>query len=725
MKRIILLVLLFTGAFAQAQQNLSPQAKIFLQDLSHFIHLEDGSIDVEPSLNFQQSYDLIQMDGEWAIGVLVLTSAEFQESSFVSLGIRVETRMGNLLGIRVPLRSFYPLSKLKGIVYLECGNSFSMDLDRARTSTRVDSVYMGLGDLTMPYTGKGVIIGIIDWGFDYTHPVFYDTTMTNYRVLSAWDQNKNAGPGPAKYGFGTEYVGKADLLAAGDDTLYVFGPGSHGTHTSGIAGGGGALTKFRGMAPEADLVFVSLKRDDASFIAAINYIKDVASAAGKPWVINMSFGNHSGPHDGSTLRNRAMDSLVVSGGVLVASAGNNGGNRFHLQSDFANNDTLITEVVSASGLSGYWGESVNIWADPNKSFEVQLELCDANYTPVYQSNWFATVANLSSYDTLYQNAGDTLVVRLVSEAANVLNNKPNLLFESRNLGTLHLILRVKGTGNTHLWHVAQLNNRVTNWGQTLKAGYPGAVQGNDEYAVGGPPGVGKSTITVAAYLAEAKLPNGQDALGWLSSFSSYGPTADERQKPDVAAPGENVASSVNSFDPDPGIFVETLDFNGRTYGFVRYSGTSMSSPATAGVVALMLQANRFLTAEDVKEILKATARLDNNTGAIGPDGDLGWGWGKVNAYAAVRAAEIRSGNIHIKADAPFKYYPNPVNTGVLQIESETGLELIVRDVQGKELRCQKMDAGSAQLNLDGLAAGAYLIEWHSGSEAGFVKIVVQ
>jgi len=123
--------------------------------------------------------------------------------------------------------------------------------------------------------------------------------------------------------------------------------------------------------------------------------------------------------------------------------------------------------------------------------------------------------------------------------------------------------------------VAQLNNRVSNWGQPFKAGYPGAVQGDQHYGVGGPPGVGKKVITVASYLAEATLPNGNTALGTLSSYSSEGPTQDERQKPDITAPGESVLSAVNSHDPSPGLVQETVEFNGTTYSFVRYSATSM------------------------------------------------------------------------------------------------------------------------------------------------------
>lgn len=722
--KYLLILLLFLGTYtARAQNLLSPQGRLFQQELTR-IKVAEAGLSKGISSDFSEKYSLTRIGDHYYIGVLLLIDDNFDHQAVEALGIITGSQIGQVLSARVRLQQFDLLLSLPGIVYIECGTSTEPELERARYSLRSDSVYMGLGDLAMPYTGKGVVIAIIDWGFDYTHPMFYDTLMQNYRISRAWDQNKNSGPAPEAYAFGTEYIGQSALLAAQEDTVYVFGPGSHGTHVGGIAGGGGAQTRYRGVAPEAELIFISLKRDGPSFIDAIKYVNDYAAAVNKPYVVNMSFGNHSGPHDGSTLHNLALDLLAGKGAVFVASAGNNGGNTFHILDDFSSTDTLITEVPNANGLSGYWGESVNIWAEENAPFSIQLELVNAQDSSVYQSSWFRTADNLSFYDTLLGISGDTLVVRLVSEHANMLNNKPNLLFESRKLGSLRLILRVLGSGKTHVWHVAQLNNRVTNWGQPLKSGYPGAVAGNDEYAIGGPYAISKGVITVASHLAEARLPNGQEALGTISAYSSQGPTVDGRVKPDVSGPGENVLSSVNSFDPNPGIVAETVDFNGKTYSFVRYSGTSMSGPSVAGVVALMLQANPNLYAEEVKEILKATARLDNNTGQIGPNGDLHWGWGKVNAYAAVRMAEMKSGGVTIREKAPFLFYPNPVEKRQLTIETEQSLKIRIVDMQGKELRCEELTGGNYQFDLGNLPAGAYLLEWQSGSEGGYEKLIL-
>ena len=103
-----------------------------------------------------------------------------------------------------------------------------------------------------------------------------------------------------------------------------------------------------------------------------------------------------------------------------------------------------------------------------------------------------------------------------------------------------------------------------------------------------------------------------DADGFVASFSSSGPTADGRIKPDVAARGvSNIVVNPN---------------NDRDYGTA--SGTSFSCPLVSGVVALMLERAPELTPIQVREALRQTASQPGS-----PDNDLGWGI--VDAYGAV------------------------------------------------------------------------------------------
>jgi serine protease AprX len=103
--------------------------------------------------------------------------------------------------------------------------------------------------------------------------------------------------------------------------------------------------------------------------------------------------------------------------------------------------------------------------------------------------------------------------------------------------------------------------------------------------------------------------------GSRASFSSVGPSADGRVKPDVAAQGQNVYAAGSGYS--------------ASYQYV--DGTSFSCPLTAGVAALVLQAHPSYSVDQVIAVLRSTASQ-----ATAPDNRLGWGI--VNALAAVQAA---------------------------------------------------------------------------------------
>jgi serine protease AprX len=126
----------------------------------------------------------------------------------------------------------------------------------------------------------------------------------------------------------------------------------------------------------------------------------------------------------------------------------------------------------------------------------------------------------------------------------------------------------------------------------------------------GSPGAARGAITVGA---AAKVADGLR----LAGFSSRGPTLDGRLKPDVVSPGVAItAAQANT-----------------TSGYVALSGTSMATPFTAGLVALMLDCNAALTDDDIKSTLGSTAT------DLGPAGaDNNWGNGLIDGYAAVASA---------------------------------------------------------------------------------------
>jgi minor extracellular serine protease Vpr len=710
-----------------AQEKMAPSTKCFIHELSN---IQESNLHAHalPQQLIAQ-YGLYEKRGEYFVGALALVHAKiFKQQEMQQQGIIVSTQLGDLVSMRIPLSQMEFVIGHPSIKYLEVGESVSPDINKSIVNTKAKDVHAGLGGLAKSYQGENVIVAIIDWGFDYTHPMFYDSSLTKLRLTRAWDQNKLSGPPPSGYDFGTEYKGMNELLAAKEDTLYVFGPGSHGTHVGGIAGGSGGGTIYKGTAPKSELIFISLRRDAPSLIDAFSYLSNYADSVGKPFVVNMSFGAHMGPHDGSSLENRGIDAMAGKGKVFVGSAGNNGSTAFHLKHQFRDSTDTLYTVVNFGNVPNQFGQAISMWGSANTSFGVKLRLVNASNQMAFETNYYLSANNTVTVDTFLVGTNDTLIVRITATAKSTLNDKPNIRVEVKKVSALKLVLCATSADSSelHIWNVMRLHNRFTNWGVELTSNYPGAKAGNIEYGLGEPAGVGKSVITVASHILDVM--NAQDSIlsfGPISPFSSRGPTVDGRVKPDISGPGQNIMSSVNSFDPANGNPEFKVAFNGKEYPFAVYSGTSMSGPAVAGVVALMLQASPNLSASEIKQIIQQTARLDQQTGQIGAAGSLTWGRGKVNALAAVLAAETFTSlkDIHMNPDH-VRMYPNPASH-MVQIDGVDVDAWKIYDLTGSLILDKKKTDANNQMDISTLQDGIYLVMLKVQGQAIFQKLVVK
>jgi subtilisin family serine protease len=119
-----------------------------------------------------------------------------------------------------------------------------------------------------------------------------------------------------------------------------------------------------------------------------------------------------------------------------------------------------------------------------------------------------------------------------------------------------------------------------------------------------------------------------NTLNDISCTSSYGVSLNGVAQPTVAAPGNNVVSSINHYTCDKEI-AESMQWQGYPYNGM--SGTSMSCPTVSGIIALWLQADPTLTLDEIKEVLAATSRNDEFTAAS----PIKWGYGKIDAAAGI------------------------------------------------------------------------------------------
>jgi subtilisin family serine protease len=602
-------------------------------------------------------------------------------------------------------------------------------LNRAVPDGRVDSVWTGAG-LPSGFSGKDVIIGITDWGFDYSHPVFYDTAMNHYRILGAWDQFRNSGPAPQGFNYGTEIMGQEQLLQYQSDTSNVYFYAYHGTHVASIAGGAGAGTIYRGVAYDADLLFVTFLVDEQAVIDGFNWMFQKAQEAQKRLVINMSWGlYYMGNLDGSGRLAETMQQLSEQGVIFVTSAGNNGDERFHLKHTFTGSADTLKSIFNFDGLNHYafWGQSISMTNSPNMSFSFALHVMNSSCSALATSSFYSTEGGDRYIDTFLVVNIDTIFYNISIETEDPYSHRPDVRFRVKKSPSIYKmgLMITANAGEFHAFNVVELTTDVGNWGDAFvaNAAWPGSVAGDYQCGLGMPASV-ECAVTVAAHRSEVISNQGQVFYGDIAYFSSYGPTIDGRMKPEISAPGYEVAAALSSYTTEyNGTIVKTITFDNRSYKFVRLSGTSMSSPFVTGVVALILQANPYLSVAQVKQIIGETARHDQYTEQ---HGTARFGNGKINAYAAVqKALEMAGIDRYSIEDSRYTIFPNPAtdNCYVTVQNDLSTVKAELLDVTGRTVRTMQFTAGVNTLDLSGLSSTLYILKLTDGQHVVAKKII--
>lgn len=724
MIRLLVLPLLLAATLLHAQAPMPVETRAELAALQAMAKQQPDPHRL--TAQTQGKYPVALMNGRCMVGFLGKVNADFDPAAVDRSVVHVGARIGDVLSFRVDAQHLDAAASIPGLAYAELAGVARPNLDKLVRSIHADSVQHGI-NLPQPYTGEGVLIGVLDWGFDYTHPMFYDTSMTQYRIRAAWDQFRQAGPAPAGYGYGAEFATPAALLAAQGDTAGVYSYALHGTHVAGIAGGGGAGTAYRGVAYGAEYLFCSFLVDAAAALDGVGWMQQKAQQDGKRLVVNMSWGlYYMGTLDGHSLLSQALDQFSGEGVVFCISAGNNGDVNFHLQKDFAG-DTLRSRVqFYPYGANPHtWGQSLTLWGAPGASFSAGFQVLDIDYNPYMATPWYHTATQPAYLDSFLVHNSDTVFFNLAAEAANPLNGRPHFRLRIKNTNTaLKVIMQATApSGTVHCWNVTELDNDVGNWGQAFQGGQPGWAAGDAQYGIG-EPACTESAITVAACQSTTWTSGGTPINGGIAGFSSFGPTLDGRIKPDITAPGLSIASSISSFTDNSYSPILQVPFQGRNYPFARLSGTSMAAPAATGTVALLLQADPTLTPAGIRDIIRNSALTDNKTGVIPPGGSTRWGMGKLNAYHAVTEALGISG-VGTTDSPRMGLWPNPAG-GMFWISPPfTGtVQLTVTDALARTV-LTGIRAGDAPIMVDASAwpAGVYLLRVEQNGQHLMRKVV--
>ncbi len=715
MKRIIFFLFSFLFSFNLISQEIGPGLRGYISNTKS----------KNQELFFSQRYPIRVINNESYLPALIKANDSFSESHILSKGCLIGSKIGNIYTLYIPLDRVEEVINTKGILEIEISRKITNpNVKKGVDDLNADWVNEGY-NLPRGFDGKDVIIGVTDWGFDYTHPNFYDTSLTQYRIIGAWDQFREYSSSNNNYSYGRVFIGENELIAAGSDTNNIYNVGYHGTHVAGIASGGGGGSIYRGVAPNAQLLFATFLIDEAALLDAYSWMNDMAEQRSKRLVINGSWGLYNfGILDGTSLFDQAISSLSNSGVVFVSSGGNNGDAFFHINTNLTNNEIKRTGIEFDFNTNpNYWGQSVLIIGDSNNSFSSRLEIYSSTMQLLDSSSWTNTSDNDVISNSYKLINGDSVIFRLSSTDFTPISKRGVQEWEiriSNPLSGIKVVLAMKSdNANIHAWNVANLVTGVGNWGNKFESKGVNYLFGDNNYGVG-EPAVCDDVISISAH--QARVKNGFDG-GARAVFASKGPRIDEAIRPEVSAPGVGVISSINSFATDIDGFPNTytVEFNNKTYKFYPLSGTSMSSPMVAGVVALMLEANPELSPSQIKEILKETARSDEYTGSSLPNNT--WGWGKVDAYSAVeRAIQLIGIKDIITLDNRIKVYPNPAKD-VLNIESQDFYNIKIMDIYGREVI--KTNTNTNRIDVSNLEKGIYFIHFSNKDKAHISKIILQ
>lgn len=600
-------------------------------------------------------------DGQKSVSTLASLSIPCDAPAFFERhGCRMIDSIGRIYIVSIPLGEVAALSNNDTVERLEAERMPRPQMDVTPQQVNATGLYAGTG-LPQAYTGAGVVAGVFDSYFDFTHPAFRDANLVKgTEHLENRDNAVKNGDLRISYYYDFHWpnadgtlghaLESASEIAAQQHSLHTRN-GIHGTHVAGIMAGSAVEGQYQGMAPEADIYLVDFNSDREQFanpdentsaIAVLGFKKvfDKAAEAGKPCVVNFSSGESVIFTAQRVLEGEAMQALTGPGRIIVSSAGNDGTRSCYLEKGA---DDYQAGTGIENGL--YGGQIIDIDLITPGDQYVRFDFMGMGLTgggiegtiAFHTDSIDATGSHFSATVSLGDVQLDVMPLDYQDPRGNVYHihgTMPNpvylllcgatVLLTSNNPAYMYSDIAYSPFLNVN--GVPQYSFAKKGYSITWPAMLPGII------AVGAT-GYKNTFVNIDGQTNDDLISFAPDQTGHITKFSSCGPTFDGHTKPDVVAPGYNINAAYNSFYEDfAGMrknLTHTGTYNGQTYYYLAESGTSMAAPVVAGVIALWLQAKPDLTPAQALEVIRRTATHPEDTLTY-PNNT--YGYGQIDAY---------------------------------------------------------------------------------------------
>lgn len=416
--------------------------------------------------------------------------------------------------------------------------------------------------------GKGVLLGVVDSGIDYTNPIFQYADKTT-RISSIWDQTIISDNVPLGLPYGTEYTKEQINEALKNENPFRIVPSKdeigHGTMIAGIAAGNEVPESgFYGVAPDTELVIVKLKPakpylkeffrvpgdaiayQENDIIAGIQYLLNHATSVNKPIVICISADTAQYAHDGRGTTSSWLSAIaILVGTAVIIPVGNEGNARRHYYGEITK--TMNFDTVELNVGSNENGFSMELWGTTPNVFAIDITSPTGEYIPRIDIRLnetrevtfiFEQTIIYVDYAIVESQSGDQLILLRFSKPA------PGIWrFNVYGRGIYPM--------NYNIW--LPINGYIT----------------ADTYFIRSDPYITLLSLSCASIPITVTGYNIMDDSLYINAGKGY--TRINNVKPDIAAPGVNILSP-------------SLD-----HGFVEVTGTSAAAAHTAGVAAMLFE----------------------------------------------------------------------------------------------------------------------------------------